>query len=71
MSGEDIFSLIFWGFWIVAALIVVYVTIEDANHGVTSYRKPFIEDDMSPQEKWHRSVTLFGNPTPWDDDHYR
>ncbi len=74
MSGEEIFSLIFWGFWILLFILTVYVAIDDARHGVSNgitNSKPFITDDMSPQEKWHRNVTLFGDPTPWDDDHTR
>jgi len=31
--------------------------------------KPWDSDHRA--EEWHRGVTLFGDPSPWDDDHFR
>ncbi len=70
MGWGEIVAIIFIAVPILVFFLVGYDVLFN-NISYDNYGKPFITDDMSPQEKWHRSVTLFGDPTPWDDDHFR
>ena len=57
------------GVIIFIALVLYFVFGIVAGFVRGEHHKPWGTDKRA--EEWHKDVTLFGDPTPWDDDHFR
>ncbi len=70
MASDNVLGdIVLWGVCLGPIIFVVIASIVAGNGSTNTVSPP--SPEQKKMEQWHRDITLFGDPSPWDDDHYR